>query len=741
MFYTILKMRFLILLFLIFSTYVQVFAQIDSLLVLKNELQGTKNNTEHIAMLCRLASLSLENQPVSTMKYASEAIALQEDTVVTKNTIEAYLLLQDAFKKLDNIEKLADNSLKLANFYEKINDINKQVSYLALSGEMYQQAGKFDKAIKVFYARVSAEEQQNNLVGRLEALNAVGSILRIERKFADAYKLFFENLQQAQRLNETMPPNDPIKKRTLLMLAENYNLIGAAHYWQDNLDSALIYFQKSYPLRIEANDSTAMAKSMNNIALIYRKKGDYKKSLNYFSDAIRILIAKDSALAVPSISNLGLTYSLMGDNENAIKYLNLSLELGVRKNVTTRVLESYEGLVAHYIRLKDYQKVYEYQLKVELLKDSLFNENSAKQIASMNALYETDKHKQSVQIHKLESENKTNSIYFILAVVISLVIAVLILYNRFMLKKRSNELLQQQYQEINQQKEELDTQRNYIEDQNKILTKQHTDIISSITYAKRIQNATLPPVEEIKKAFPNSFVLFKPKSVVSGDFYWFAQETDEKTGDLHQIIAAVDCTGHGVPGAFMSLIGNTLLDEIVHISQILSPELILVELDKRIRKLLKQQEDASQKDGMDLVICNYNKTQNYLDFAGAMNPLLAIIDDEAKLYKGDRFAIGGAGIAENAKKFSKQRIDLNKTDLNKTKTIFYLFSDGFQDQFGGKESKKFMLKNFKNLLVDIHKKPFSEQKNILDTTIIEWQEVGNEEQIDDILVIGFEISF
>ncbi len=738
MLYTLLKMRFLILLLLFFLTYVQVFAQRDSLLVLKDELQGTKNNTERIAMLCRLAALSLENQPVSTMKYASEAIALQEDTVVTKNTIEAYLLLQDAFKKLDNTEKLAENSLKLANFYRNINNINKQVAYLSLAGETYQQIGKFDKAIKTFYARADAEAQRNSLVGHLESINAVGGLLRIERKFADAYKLFFENLQQAQKLNETTPANDPNKKRILLMLAENYNLIGAAHYWQTHLDSALIYFQKTYPLRSEAKDSIAMAKSMNNIALIYRKKGDYKKSLNYLTDAIRILIAKDSAMAVPSISNLGLTYSLMGDNENALKYLNLSLELGIRKNVTTRVLESYEGLVAHYIRLKNYQKVYEYQLKVEQLKDSLFNENSAKQTAAMNALYETDKHKQDVQIHKLESKNKTNGIYFILAIVISLLIAVLILYNRFMLKKRSNDLLQQQYQEINQQKEELDTQRNYIEDQNKILTKQHTDIISSITYAKRIQSATLPPIEEIKKAFPNSFVLFKPKSVVSGDFYWFAQETDDKTGDLHQIIAAVDCTGHGVPGAFMSLIGNTLLDEIVHISQTLSPELILAELDKRIRKLLKQQEDSSQKDGMDLVICDYNKTQNCLDFAGAMNPLLAIIDNEVTLYKGDRFAIGGAGIMENAKKFTKQRITLNQI---KSKAIFYLFSDGFQDQFGGKESKKFMLKNLKNLLFDIHNKPFTEQKTILDNTIITWQETGNEEQIDDILVIGFEISF
>jgi serine phosphatase RsbU (regulator of sigma subunit) len=310
-----------------------------------------------------------------------------------------------------------------------------------------------------------------------------------------------------------------------------------------------------------------------------------------------------------------------------------------------------------------------------------------------------------------------------------------IFYSRFRLKKKSNDLLQQQFAEINQQKEEIEAQRSYIEDQNDTLTKQHTDILSSINYAKRIQEAILPPIDEIKKALPNSFVLFLPKDVVSGDFFWFASQKDTKHNYDYHIIAAVDCTGHGVPGAFMSLIGNALLDEIVHISNIFSPDAILMDLDRRIRKLLKQNETL-QKDGMDLAICSINQTLQVVEYAGAMNPLMTVIDQQPEIIKGSRHPIGGVLGQDVIKSFEKHSIELKKAKQNAT---FYLFSDGFQDQFGSKENKKFMLKNFKNLLATLHHLPFDEQKTELLHTLKTWQEQGKESQIDDILVIGFRL--
>jgi serine phosphatase RsbU (regulator of sigma subunit) len=716
----------------------QTFAQTDTLAWLKRELVASQNNTQRAEVLIRLAKASLNKNPKEALKYTAESILLQDDSTVTQKNIALYLFHLQVLEKNNQTEKIAKNSLKIASYYATQKNITEQTNFLIKAGQTYQQLGEFNKAIECYYDCVKAAQNAKDMIKQLEAANLAGGILRIQRKNKEAFEVFFQNLEIAKKLNDNTPNKHKDKKQITLLLAENYNFIGTTHYLQDNLDSALYYYEESYPLRVEARDSVAMAKSMNNLGLIYRKKAQYKEALQYFINASNILLSKkDSTLAIAALDNVGITYSLIGNNEKALEYLQNSLSIALRKKATTRVLEGYESLVKHYVQVKNYEKAYEYESKASKLKDSLFNENSAKQTASMQALYETEQHKQAITMHKMESDNKTNVIYLSLAAFLLTLIAATVFYSRFRLKQKSNDLLQQQYNEINQQKEELESQRSYIDEQNKTLTKQHGDIVSSINYAKRIQNAALPPLEDIRKAFPNSFILFLPKDVVSGDFYWFAEEKNEKTGELYQIIAAVDCTGHGVPGAFMSLIGNTLLDEIVHISNIFSPELILAELDKRIRKMLRQYDDSSQKDGMDLAICSYNKTQNMLCFAGAMNPLLVIADGEPTLYKGDRFPIGGTYSDADIKAFTKHCINLKNI---KNRAIFYLFSDGFQDQFGGKDNRKFMLKNFRNLLFDIHQQPFHQQKILLENSFKEWKDAGYESQIDDILVIGFEIK-
>jgi serine phosphatase RsbU (regulator of sigma subunit) len=725
-------------LFWVVVAFGQTNIQTNSVAWLKRKLVASQDNTERIEVLTALAKALLHDNPKEALKYSAESIAIQEDSTITKQNILVYLTHVTVLEKNDQTEKVAKNYKKIATYYEKQQDVKQQTEFLIKAGQTYQQLGDFDKALECYYACATAEQQADEIFGQIEAANLAGGILRIQRKTPEAFTVFFDNLRQAIKLNKNTADSHPEKKQTLLLLAENYNFIGVTHYLQNNFDSALFYYNKCYSLRVDAKDSIAIAKSLNNIGLIYRKKNSYSQALRYFTDASNILLAKqDSTLAIAALDNVGFTYSLMGENEKALYYLNSSLALAFRKKAATRILEGYESLVTHYVKVGDYKSAYQYENKINALKDSLFNENSSKQTAAMQALYETEQHKQSIATHKLASQNKTNVIYLSVAAFILTFIAAIIFYSRFRLKKKSNELLQEQYNEINQQKEELDSQRGYIEEQNKVLTKQHTDIVSSINYARRIQQAALPPMEDIRKAFTNSFVLFLPKDVVSGDFYWFAEEKDEKTDNIYQIIAAVDCTGHGVPGAFMSLIGNTLLDEIVHISNVFSPDLILAELDKRIRKMLKQYDDSSQKDGMDLSICSYNKTLHLLDFAGAMNPLLAIIDGEAHLYKGNRFPIGGTYLDSDIKVFTKHRLDLNQAQ---GKAIFYLFSDGFQDQFGGKQKRKFMLKNFRTLLFHIHQQSFNYQKEILENTLKQWQEEGHEQQIDDVLVIGFEIK-
>lgn len=254
----------------------------------------------------------------------------------------------------------------------------------------------------------------------------------------------------------------------------------------------------------------------------------------------------------------------------------------------------------------------------------------------------------------------------------------------------------------------------------------YKDLTDSIRYAKRLQSSILPADEWIDEQLPGAFVLFKPKDIVSGDFYWF-----EKTKKEQVVFAAVDCTGHGVPGAFMSLVGHNGLYQAVVEHELEDPGEILDDLDRSAQKALtRTSEGEAVSDGMDMALGTLDKEQRKLRFAGANNPVYLVRNGELLEYKGDKVPIGGDRKGEH--NYRTQDIDLQKGDR------IYVFSDGFPDQFGGPKGKKFKYKPFKELLISIWDKPMKEQKDILDRTIEEWK--GDLEQIDDILIIGISVE-
>ncbi len=268
--------------------------------------------------------------------------------------------------------------------------------------------------------------------------------------------------------------------------------------------------------------------------------------------------------------------------------------------------------------------------------------------------------------------------------------------------------------------------------------KQRDNIISSINYALRIQNAIIPKEQEIQKHFPESFVLFRPKDIVSGDFYWFADKITD-TGNK-KIIVVADCTGHGVAGAFMTMIGNNILNQIVHNQEITEPNEILNQMTPLLEKTLLHSE-GKVKDGMDISIVAIEHRNNSslrtviskIAYAGAMNPLYYVENQEFKEIKADKVPIGGR--QKEGFSYQKHEITFGKLET----TTIYLCTDGFQDQFGGTEKRKFMVSKFKKLLLEISKKPMTEQKEILEATISDWISSGNETQTDDILLIGIKI--
>ncbi|MEY3417344.1 MAG: hypothetical protein RL060_1456 [Bacteroidota bacterium] len=305
----------------------------------------------------------------------------------------------------------------------------------------------------------------------------------------------------------------------------------------------------------------------------------------------------------------------------------------------------------------------------------------------------------------------------------SIFVIYLVIVYRLRALEKANKVLEEKVrvrtQQVLEQKEELVKQKTIIENL-------YHDVTDSIDYAQKIQAAILPSEQQFKSVLDNAFVFFKPKNVVSGDFYWFAERSDR------YIIAAVDCTGHGVPGAFMSMIGNTLLNQIVNERNIVEPAEALNNLHKGIRRLLKQdQADNLQKDGMDIVLISVHKTTHEVQYAGANNSLFYIENDEVKELKADKYSIGGLQ-KEQERKFTNHTLQIT------SKTTFFLTSDGFQDQFDEAFENKFSARRMKQLFLDMYHLDAEVQKNKLDTTIANWR--GTEEQMDDLMVLGFTIN-
>lgn len=381
----------------------------------------------------------------------------------------------------------------------------------------------------------------------------------------------------------------------------------------------------------------------------------------------------------------------------------------------------------------------------EIEEKSKILESQQSSIAKQEAKIDKQKKVLNEQLAKIEMQQLI--LYLFIFIILLISVMGYFIYRAYKVKKEANRLLKQknfeimeQNEEIRQQKEEITAQRDEIEaqkdeiviqrntaiDQRDEITLQKKEIMDSIFYARRIQTAVLPPSKFISQILPDHFFIYnKPRDIVSGDYYWMAQK-DNKT-----IIAAADCTGHGVPGAFMSLLGVSFLKEIVTKIDDIKANIILDMLRDSVINALNQaggENEGQTKDGMDMALCILDINTLELQFAGANNPLYLIRNGEIIETKADKMPIG---VYDFKHPFSNNIIKLEKNDS------FYIFSDGYADQFGGPKGKKFMYKKLKELLLSIQDKAMQEQLTILDKTIEEWK--GSLFQVDDQLIIGVKI--
>ncbi|MEA3461823.1 MAG: SpoIIE family protein phosphatase, partial [Bacteroidota bacterium] len=430
--------------------------------------------------------------------------------------------------------------------------------------------------------------------------------------------------------------------------------------------------------------------------------------------------------------NIELADSIASSEAQRIDYLKKAVTNGLRalelaREINALPLESSAAYILQkvYAMLGRYKEAYEYSAVYIETRDSLLNEEKTRAIQDMATKYETEKKEQQIELQETELIAKDASIKqqktfrnALAAGFVAVVVIVIVIIYAYRQKRKDNKKIKEQNALIREANEELKVL-------NEAISKQNNEIIDSINYAQRIQAAMLPPEPLFNELLDEVFILYKPRDIVSGDFYWIKQVNQ------YTILAAADCTGHGVPGAFMSMLGISFLNEIVQRREITQANQVLNELRSQIKRSLRQHglPDES-KDGMDMAICAIDRKNRVMQYSGANNPMYIIKDKngipELNEIKADKMPLGY--YSGRDKPFTNQEIKLELGDT------FYLFSDGFIDQKGGKDKKKFMSKNLKKLLLEIHDQPMYDQKQHLERVLEKW--MNGQSQIDDILVIG-----
>jgi len=518
--------------------------------------------------------------------------------------------------------------------------------------------------------------------------------------------------------------------------AMSYINIGRIFVAKKDYKTAGDYFIKAYHIYDQLDDKDKIVTCLNNIASIYMYAEDYELADIYFNKNLQLLetlenVDQKKAMVLYNstgvllklnkldIAESRLTEALilckkMNDTESlAICYHNFgglyletkqykeakynylkSLELCIETSFRELEIENYKYLAKVYEKTGEYEKAYKNYIHYAAIKDSIFN----KQIENINEVekkYLEEKSAREIEainIEKKEEEHQSNIIKVVsvalILVLFSIIFSIVLKYRD---KKKSNLILEEKNREI-------------------------TD---SITYAKRIQNAILPPDKLIKEKLPNSFVLYKPKDIVAGDFYWLEQ----KNGTI--LFAAADCTGHGVPGAMVSVICNNGLNRSVREYGLIDPGAILDKTREIVIQEFSKSEDEV-KDGMDIALCTIEGMN--LKYAGAHNPLWIIRESKILEFKANKQPIGQY---DSLEPYTTHSIGLRKGDS------VYVFSDGYVDQFGGEKGKKFKTVAFRELLLNIQEKNMGEQKKLIDEAFENWK--GNLEQIDDVCVIGVRI--
>lgn len=730
-----------------FTFSISIFAQtsIDSLL----HLYDNENQVERkIELLDELVYEAYQYSLDSSIHYNLIAVDLAKST----NDYELIVSQHHDLAKLyiyNGDYTLAIETYKKALPYAEESG-NAKLYALAIHslGNGYLYKNEFDPAIEQYLKALTIRDSINDTIGIAASTNNIGLVYWKLDNYDLALQYYSQSLEY-----ELLAQNHE-------GIASSYNNIGMTYWKMEVVDSAIFYIKKSLDLKLKHNvDKRSLSDAFTNLGVLYRKQSVYDSALIFFQQALQIdKVYQDKHDIGNTYTNIATTYAYLEEYDLAINYSDSAENIALQINDFEVLMNVYDIFAVVYKNKKQYSQAYDY-LRLHLsYNDSVYSENMTNQIAEMQTKYETEKKEQEIELQNFALDQKNKEIklqqkilYSFIAFFAIVFVLSIFLTRLFLQKRKANNLLQQKNVEIMQQNEEIEAQANNlneafekirstndelllknskIEDQKNMLREKNEFVESSIKYASTIQNASLPLETEIDKFFDNT-IIFLPKDIVSGDFYFFSNIKKDNKEELFFVVS--DCTGHGVPGAFMSMIGIRLLNKYINENKIECPAEILERLNLDIVSTLKQNQ-GNNRDGMDMIICKFtekNSTEVDVVYAGAKrslyfyNPETTIIER----IKATRKSIGGN--LKNNEDFTNNSLTLDKN------SIFYLFTDGLPDQ-NNIDRKRFGTHKLINLLQTNHEKDIKEQGFLVLSELEKWQAGTN--QRDDITFVGLKLK-
>jgi serine phosphatase RsbU (regulator of sigma subunit)/TPR repeat protein len=603
----------------------------------------------------------------------------------------------------------------------RLKDSSGLASALNNLGIVYDHLGNYEAEIKNYFEALKIKEALHSVSGIQTTVNNIGLVYDIQGNYSKALEYYTRALEMARKLDDQQG------------IAYALINIGVVHVEKDENDVGLDYLNQALEINKKLNNQQGIADALNDIGIVYNNTKQYDKALSTYTEVMKTRREfNDSAGIASAFINMGEIYFNTKDYKKSIASYEQSIRSAKAIDAKPKLKAVYKDLAELYDTLRDYKNAYNYHLLFSNIKDSMLNSETSKTIADLQYNYDTEKKEKELAIIEKEKdlqrkteENKQKLIvtYLISGVIIILLI-LLLMYGRFRLVKK--------------QKATIEEKNKLVEAKSKLVETKNKEITDSIYYARRIQRALLANDSMLKTNLPEHFVLYKPKDIVSGDFYWATVQNNRF------YLCVGDCTGHGVPGAFMSLLNMSFLNEAVIEKKIESPDKILDETRKLIISSLNADGTEEQsKDGMDAILCMFDFKGMWLRFACANNPLWLVRNNELKEFTADKMPVG---IHHGEQKpFTMQTLGLRRGDA------VYLITDGYADQFGMSAEawkdvnssakdfakaggKKFKQHRLQSLLQENSGKPMEEQRKILEESFESWR--GELEQVDDILIIG-----